>query len=34
MQQNPSGALVMFWIWMGAVILGFLAMTVILVSGR
>ncbi|MDQ0615426.1 hypothetical protein QF046_003067 [Microbacterium sp. W4I4] len=34
MQQNPSGALTMFWIWMGTVIVGFLAMIVILVSGR
>jgi hypothetical protein len=34
MQKNPSGALVMFWIWMGAVIAGFVAMAVILVSGR
>ena len=34
MQQNPSGALVMFWIWMATVIGGFLVMTVVLLSGR
>jgi len=34
MQRNPSGALVMFWIWMGTVIAGFLTMAVIVVSGR
>lgn len=34
MQQNPSGALVMFWVWMGTVIGGFLAMVIVLVTGR
>ncbi len=34
MQQNPSGALVMFWIWMGTVIGGFLVMAVVLLGGR
>lgn len=34
MQRRPDGALVMFWIWMAVVIVGFLAMAVVLVSGR
>lgn len=34
MKQNPRGALVMFWIWMAAVIGGFAVMAAVLLSGR
>ncbi len=34
MQRHPGGALAMFWTWMTVVIVGFLSMTVVLLSGR
>lgn len=33
-QQEPIGARTIFWMWMGSVLAGFLAMTIVLVMGR
>lgn len=34
MLRHPQGAWVVFWVWVGVIAAGFVAMAVILMSGR